>query len=63
MADGKMSHDWDMFAPLICYVANPNLTKGSRLRIKDIHPYYKEKKVVKKFDPNDWKSLKEKIQE
>jgi hypothetical protein len=63
MATGKMSHDWDMFAPLICYVANPNLSKHSRLKIKDIHPFYEEKKTVKKFDRNDWMLLKSKIQE
>jgi hypothetical protein len=64
MAEGKMSHDWDMFAPLICYVANPNLHKRSRLRLKDIHPYYQEeKKIEKKFDHEDWLLLKSKIQE
>jgi hypothetical protein len=60
MAEGKMSHDWDLFAPLICYVANTHSFR-SRLRIKDIHPFYQNKKTDKKFDPSDWKLLKSKI--
>jgi hypothetical protein len=42
-----MSHHWDLFAPLICFVANPNLSKNHRLRIDKIHPFkkkFKEKK-------------------
>jgi hypothetical protein len=61
MAIGKMSHDWDLFAPLICCVANPNLPKRKRLTVKDIHPFYEQNKIVKPFCRDDWISLKQKL--
>jgi hypothetical protein len=38
-----MSHHWDLFTPLICFVANPHLSKNKRLQIDKIHPYRKKK--------------------
>jgi hypothetical protein len=43
MAKGRMSHHWDLFTPLICFVANPYLSKGHRLQIDKIHPFKKKK--------------------
>jgi hypothetical protein len=43
MATGRMSHHWDLFTPLICFVANPHLSKSRRLRIDKVHPFRKKK--------------------
>jgi len=42
MADGKKSHDWDLFSKLICYVASPYMKKGKALKISDVHPYHRK---------------------
>jgi hypothetical protein len=62
MAEGKISHHWDMFAPLICYVANPNLKKRNRLKVEKIHPFFeKRKRAAKPFNRGNWLLLKERI--
>jgi hypothetical protein len=46
MSDAKRSHDWDLFAPLLCYVANPNISsRHKKLTVDKIHPYRKKKKL------------------
>jgi hypothetical protein len=62
MADGKMSHDWDLCSALICYTVNIQLPIGKGIGIKDVHPFLaKKKQKVKPFNRNDWLSLKKKI--
>jgi hypothetical protein len=57
MATGKMSHNWDWAAPLICWTANVNLPKKHRLKMQDVHPYYR-KPPKKPFHRNAWLQLK-----
>ncbi|GHT18038.1 hypothetical protein FACS1894189_5160 [Planctomycetales bacterium] len=57
MAEGRMSHNWDLFTPLICYVANPYMPKGKTLQFKDVHPFYKPTKG-KKTTREQWNNLK-----
>jgi len=62
MVVGRVSHHWDLFAPLICYVANPWLDKKHVLSVDDIHPFLEKKaKKAKKFSRADWLEFKEKI--
>jgi hypothetical protein len=62
MADGKMSHHWDMFAPLICFTANPHLPKKKRITEKEIHPFFeKRQRKPKPFHRGNWLWLKEKV--
>jgi hypothetical protein len=46
MAEGKKSHDWDLFAPLICYIANPWMPKRRKLELQDVHPFRQKKKMT-----------------
>jgi hypothetical protein len=55
MVRAKKSHDWDLFAPLICYVANQWSSKDHQLQIADIHPYRKE--TVKPFTAAGWNNI------
>ena len=62
MALGRMSHDWDLFAQLICFVFNPHVLPKYRLTVEQIHPYRDKKaKKVKPFNRADWLSLKARI--
>ena len=56
MGRGRMTHDWNMFAPLICYTANPWLDKKQRLTIDKVHPFIEKK--VKPFKRSDWMKFK-----
>ena len=53
-----MSHNWDLFAPLMCFVANPNLPQKNRIKVTDLHPFRDEKTEIKKFDLKNWGELK-----
>jgi len=57
MGRGRMCHDWNMFAPLICCTANPWLDKKNVLTLEKVHPYF-EKKAVKPFKRSDWMKFK-----
>lgn len=62
MGRGRMTHDWNMFAPLICYVANPWLDKKYALSIEKVHPFLeKQSQKVKPFNRADWLAFKAKI--
>jgi hypothetical protein len=56
MVRGRVSHEWDMFAPLICCVANPHIEKEKdKLTPDKIHPYREAKpKAVKPYNRDDW---------
>jgi len=56
-----MCHDWNMFAPLICYVANPWLDKKHVLTLEKVHPFL-DKKPAKPFNQTDWMKFKAAIQ-
>jgi len=56
MATGRMHHNWDLFAPLICYVANPWLEERHRLTPEKVHPFLEKKEV--KSSRSDWMELK-----
>jgi hypothetical protein len=43
MSKGRMSHHWDLFTPLICFVANPNLSRRYQLRFNQVHPFRRKK--------------------
>jgi len=62
MAVGRMSHDWDLFADLICYTVNVHLTKANAkyaLHPDKIHPYREKKaKATKPFSRSDWMKFK-----
>ena len=59
MCKGRMSHDWNMFAPLICYTANPWLDKKHALTPEKIHPFLeKTAKKVKPHSRADWAKFK-----
>ena len=60
MAIGRMSHHWDLFAPLLCCVVNPHIEKKTDKWNPDkIHPYREIK--VKPFNRADWLDFKAKI--
>ena len=62
MVIGRVSHHWDLFAPLICYTANPWLNKRHLLTVEAIHPFLEKKaKKTKKFNRADWLEFKAKI--
>lgn len=63
MAEASMSHDWDLFATLICYTTNIWLPKGKKLTVKKVHPFLNRAEKNKPFDRGNWNLLKEKIQE
>jgi hypothetical protein len=57
-----MTHDWNMFAPLICYTANPWLDRKHALSPEKVHPFLETKpKPVKPFNRADWLAFKAKI--
>ncbi|MDR1290102.1 MAG: hypothetical protein LBK06_02760 [Planctomycetaceae bacterium] len=59
MAHGKMKHDWDLFTPLICFVANPYLSRGKQLQYNKIHPYRKKKErnITRTITEDKFKNL------
>jgi hypothetical protein len=60
MVKGKKSHDWDLFASLICVTANIWLPKDKTLTVDKIHPFGNEKKYKPKtrpFNYSIWTSL------
>jgi hypothetical protein len=60
MVKGKKSHDWDLFASLICVTANIWMPKGKTLTIDKVHPFGQEKKYKPKTQPFDqtiWDAL------
>jgi len=58
MGRGKMSHDWNLFSPLICYVANPWLEKKHRLTPEKVNPFWeKTAKKAKPFRRSDWRAF------
>jgi len=62
MGRGRMTHDWNMFALLICCVANPWLDKKHALTPDMVHPYLEKKaKKAKPFNRADWLAFKAKI--
>lgn len=61
MADGKMAHHWDLFAPLLCGVINPYMPKGKALRYENIHPYLQNVCEAKPHTKSNWAALKAKI--
>jgi hypothetical protein len=61
MANGKMSHNWDMFAPLICFVANPYMPKGKGLTVGMVHPFKDDPRKTLKFCKKNWTILKSKM--
>jgi hypothetical protein len=60
MAVGRMSHDWDLFAPLMCFVANPHLPKGKAMTIGMLHPFREAQKRLS-FNKKNWAILKQKM--
>jgi hypothetical protein len=53
-----MHHHWDLFAPLLCYVANPWLDKRHSLTIDKVHPFLETKATkAKAFNRDDWKAF------
>jgi hypothetical protein len=55
MAHGRMSHHWDLFAPLICFTANPNLKGRYKLQINKIHPFRKKK--LREISQDEFKNI------
>jgi hypothetical protein len=60
MAEGRMSHHWDLFTPLIIYVANEWLPKHHKLQPKDINPFAakKEKRNMPQISVREFLNLK-----
>jgi len=60
MARGRMTHDWDLFSLLICFVHNTHVMKEKFLITPDkVHPFLEAKaKPVKSFKRSDWLGLK-----
>jgi hypothetical protein len=58
MAIGKMSQQWDMFAPLICFVANPYMPKGKGLTVGAVHPFKNDLPRILPFNKKNWGILK-----
>jgi hypothetical protein len=58
MAIGKMSHDWDLFAPLMCFVANPYMKSGKGITVCMIHPFKNDTRKLK-FNKKNWNALKQ----
>jgi hypothetical protein len=59
MANGKRSHDWDLFAPLMCFVANPHLPSGKGLTVGKIHPFKNnfQNTTVLEYNKENWNAL------
>jgi hypothetical protein len=59
MKKGRVSHCWDLLAPLICYVVNPHVSRKHALTPDKVHPFLEKK--VKPFNRADWLAFKGKI--
>jgi hypothetical protein len=55
MVRAKKSHDWDLFAPLMCIMANQWSSKQNQRQISDFHPYRKE--TVQPFTAAGWNNI------
>jgi hypothetical protein len=60
MAHGRISHHWDLFAPLMCFVANPHMPKGKPITVRMLHPFQKSQRNLS-YNKDNWLILKGKM--